>query len=41
MKRCIPLEKAAEQVSMENSKPPLIFQLPPCKGREVLEEVQS
>lgn len=41
MKRCVPLEKAAERVCEENSKPPLIFQLPPAKGRAVLEAAQD
>lgn len=41
MKRCIPLEKAAEQVCMENSKPPLIFQLPPERGRAILDAAQD
>ena len=41
MKRCIPLEKAAEQVCMENSKPPLIFQLPPERGRAILDVAQD
>lgn len=39
--RCVPLEAAAEKVSEENSKSPLIFQLPPYKGRLVLENAQS
>ena len=41
MKRCIPLEKAAEQVCLENSKPPLIFQLPPERGRAILDAAQD
>lgn len=41
MKRCVPLEPAAEQVCIENSKPPLIFQLPPAQGREVLNKAQD
>ena len=41
MKRCVPLEKAALQVSIENSKPPLIFQLPPMCGRQVLDTAQD
>lgn len=41
MKRCVPLEKEAEQVCNANSKPPLIFQLPPEQGRRVLDEVQD
>lgn len=41
MKRCVPLEKAAEKVCIESAKPPLIFTLPPEKGREVLNTVQN
>lgn len=41
MKRCIPLEKAAEQVCDVNSKPPLIFQLPFKQGRKVLDMAQD
>lgn len=41
MKRCIPLEAAAEAVCNESSIPPLIFQLPPAQGREVLEKAQD
>ena len=41
MKKCVPLEPAAEQVCMENSKPPLIFQLPPERGRAVLDAAQD
>lgn len=41
MERRISLEPEAVEVSDANSKPPLIFQLPPWKGRQVLEEVQS
>ena len=41
MIRCVPLEKAAQQVCMENSKPPLIFQMPPERGREVLNAAQN
>lgn len=41
MKRCVPLEPAAEAVSDQSSVPPLIFQLPPEQGREVLEEAQN
>lgn len=37
----ISLEPEAAEVSAANSKPPLIFQMPPRKGREVLEEAQS
>lgn len=41
MKRRISLEPEALEVCIANSKPPLIFQLPPEKGREVLEKAQS
>lgn len=41
MKRCIPLEPAAEDVCNQSSVPPLIFQLPPEQGRKVLEELQD
>lgn len=41
MKRCIPLEPAAEAVCNQSSVPPLIFQLPPVQGRRVLEEAQD
>lgn len=41
MKRCIPLEAAAEAVCNQSSIPPLIFQLPPRQGRKVLEEAQN
>lgn len=41
MKRCVPLEPAAEEVSDQSSVPPLIFQLPPEEGRKILEEAQS
>ncbi len=41
MERLVPLEKAAAAVCDANSKPPLIFQLPPEKGRQVLETAQS
>lgn len=41
MERLVPLEKAAEAVCEANSKPPLIFQLPPAKGRQVLENAQN
>lgn len=37
----IPLEPAAEKVCVENSVPPLIFQLPPSQGRQVLEKAQD
>lgn len=35
------LEPEAEAVCRANSKPPLIFQLPPSQGRMVLEQAQS
>lgn len=41
MKRCIPLEAAAEAVCNQSSIPPLIFQLPPEQGRKVLEKNQN
>lgn len=41
MKRCVPLEPAAETVCNQSSVPPLIFQLPPKQGRRVLEEAQD
>ena len=41
MKRSVPLEPQAEVVCNESSKPPLIFQLPPKEGREVLERAQD
>lgn len=41
MKRCVPLEPAAEKVCRQSSVPPLIFQLPPEQGRQVLEKAQS
>ena len=41
MKRCVPLEAAAEAVCDQSSIPPLIFQLPPEQGRKVLEEAQN
>lgn len=41
MKRCIPLEPAAEEVCRQSSIPPLIFQLPPKQGRERLEKAQD
>ncbi len=37
----IPLEPAAEKVCEENSRPPLIFQLPPREGRKALETAQD
>lgn len=41
MKRCVPLEAAAEEVCSQSAVPPLIFQLPPEEGRKVLEEAQD
>ncbi|MDO4168192.1 MAG: alpha/beta hydrolase [Eubacteriales bacterium] len=41
MKRCVPLEAAAEEVCNQSSIPPLIFQLPPKVGRQTLEDAQS
>ena len=41
LRRLISLEKEARQVCIENSKPPLIFQLPPEEGRMVLEKAQD
>lgn len=41
MKRCVPLEMAAEAVCDQSSIPPLIFQLPPAQGRKILEEAQN
>ncbi len=41
MKRCVPLEVAAETVCNQSSVPPLIFQLPPEQGRKILERAQD
>lgn len=41
MRRCVPLEAAAEAVCNRSAIPPLIFQLPPEEGRKVLEEAQN
>lgn len=41
MKRCVPLEPAAEAVCDQSSMPPLIFQMPPKDGRKALEEMQD
>lgn len=41
MKRMVQLESVAAEVCEESSKPPLIFQLPPSKGRRILEEAQN
>lgn len=41
MKRCVPLEAAAEKICNQSATLPLIFQLPPRQGRKVLEEAQD
>ena len=41
MERLVPLEQAAAAVSDANANPPLIFNLPPAKGRQVLENAQN
>ena len=41
MNRRIPLEEAALRVSEENTKPPLIFQVPPAEGRKRLNKAQE
>lgn len=41
MKRCVPLEAAAEKVCSQSAISPLIFQLPPRQGRKALEEAQD
>lgn len=41
MKRCIPLEAAAAAVCDQTAVSPLIFQLPPEQGRQVLERAQD
>lgn len=41
MRRCVPLEKAAEQICNEAAKPPLIYQIPPRQGRERLNKAQE
>ena len=41
MRRCVPLEPAAEKVCSQSAVPPLIFQLPPEQGRKILEEAQD
>ncbi len=41
MKRCVPLESAAETVCSQSAVPPLIFQMPPEQGRKALEEIQN
>ena len=41
MRRCVPLEPAADKVCDQASVPPFIFQLPPEEGRKVLEKAQD
>lgn len=41
IRRCVPLDPAAEAVCNESSVPPLIFELPPRQGRQVLEKAQD
>ena len=41
LKRCVPLEAAAEAICDQAAVPPLIFQLPPEEGREALEKAQE
>lgn len=41
MKRFVVLEKAAKKVCDESAKPPLVFNLPPEKGREILNHMQD
>lgn len=41
MRRCVPLEPAADKVCDQPSVPPSIFQLPPEEGRKVLEKAQD
>lgn len=41
MKRCIPLEAAADDVCRQSVIPPLILQLPPEWDREKLEKAQD
>lgn len=41
MRRCVPLEAAAEAVCNQSAIPPLIFQLPPEQGRLALEKAQD
>lgn len=41
MKRCVPLEAAAEAICDQAAISPLIFQLPPNQGRKRLEEAQN
>ena len=41
MKRCVLLDPEAEAVCEQSAVPPLIFQLPPTQGRNVLEDAQN
>lgn len=41
MDKLISLETAAKELCISSSKPPLIFQLPPAKGREILNAAQD
>lgn len=41
MKRRVSLEPEALEVCIKNEVPPFIFQLPPWRGRQILEEAQS
>lgn len=41
MEQLISLEPAAKELAISSSKPPLIFQLPPSKGREILNAAQD
>lgn len=41
MKRCVPLEPAAEAVCNQSAVPPLIFQTPPEQGGRALENMQD
>ncbi len=41
MKRCVPLEPAANEVCDKSSVSPLIFELPPQEGRKILEDAQN
>ncbi len=41
MRRCVPLDAAAERLCEQSAAFPLIFQLPPEEGRRRLEEAQS
>lgn len=41
MKRCVPLEPAAEEVCNQSAAYPRIYQIPPKQGRKRLEEAQS